>query len=210
MRTFGALLALGLATLAGCGGSDSKSCSGGAACGGTIVPGRYKISSYCAAAGGTQKVEGCEAGVGVDLSGVTFTGTMTFNADKTYQTDTVGSGTFSESFPASCLMGVSCSQIAAFLQGDPDFMSMFSSLMCTGTSNCTCSFTLKPQPEMTSGTYSTAGTTLTLTPTAGAPDSGGYCATPTQLVLTSALMAGMMAGMPEMDQIVSNIVLTKE
>lgn len=205
-------MALALAGLAGCGGGD-KSCVGGAACGGTIAPGRYKISSFCAAVSGTQMVQGCSAGISIDLSGISFTGTMTFNADKTYQTDTTGSGTFSETIPTQCLGGggsVDCSKLAEGALSDPDTAMTFSAITCSGTTACACIFTLKPQHEMASGTYSTSGTTLTLTSAAGEPDSGGYCATPTQLTLTSDMgMTGMM-GMPEMGSPQSNLVLTKE
>jgi hypothetical protein len=206
-------MALALAALAGCGG-DGKSCVGGAACGGTIAAGRYKISSFCAA-GGTQMVQGCSAGISLDLSGISFTGTMTFNADKTYQTDTTGSGTFAETIPTQCLgagtgASVDCSKLGQGALSDPDTAMIFSAITCSGTTACTCSFTLKPQHEMAAGTYSTSGTTLTLSPVAGEPDSGGYCATPTQLTLTSDMgMAGMM-GMPEMGSPQSNLVLTKE
>jgi hypothetical protein len=211
-------LALALfATVLSCGGGGEQggTCLGGPACGGTIATGRYKITSFCAGNSGTMSVAGCAAGVRVDLTGISVSGTMTFNADKSYQTDTNTGGHFTETIPASCLsmqgVTISCAQLNESAKNDPAALDDFSSVVCSGTSACTCTFTLKPGHESTSGTYATSGTTLTFSPTSGATDSGPYCATSTQLTLLSGSMATMgMPGMPTMSDDSSSIVLTKE
>lgn len=198
------------------GGEESKICAAGEACGGAITAGRYEITSFCAAIQGPVMAEGCASPLTVDLGGLTVSGSMTFDADKTYQTDTTTSGSFVEVIPGQCLsMGgfkASCAQLAAALQNQEDFNQIFSSLTCTGSDSCSCTFTLKPQRQTLSGTYSTSGTTLTLSNLAGEVDSGAYCATPSQLTLLSGGMGslGQMMGMPGMPTTTSNMVLTRK
>lgn len=218
-----AVLTLG-AALVSCGGGSSSNpaCAGGTACGGEIAAGRYKISSFCIPSG-SMPVEGCAAGVTVNTGNISVTGTFTFNADKTYQTDTTVGGSFAETIPSSCLtmqgVTVSCDQLNSIVNSDPSASDSFSSIQCGGGGGgCTCTFALKPQHQTAAGTYSTSGTTLMLNPTnGGEPDSGPYCATPTQVTLLSSMsslgmdmtMPGGMPGMKSMEAS-GSIVLTKE
>lgn len=203
------------AALGGCGGGDGAggSCVVGAACGGEIAAGRYKVTSFCAHLSEPLKVPDCDVGITVDYSGTSFTGHITFNADRTYNSELTPTGTFVEVFPAQCLnrngVQTSCMQLNAGLQEAIDEDSSFSSVSCTGGSSCTCAFTFRERLQIGSGSYSTAGTTITLS-------SGGitgrepvpYCASGNQLTMTSVMMG--MPGSAFMGTATSVLVLTKE
>jgi len=214
-RPFPMTLLLALSAGA-CGDGETRTCATGEACGGAITAGRYQITSFCAAIQGPLMADGCSSPISIDLGGLTVSGSMTFNADKSYQTDTTTSGSFVEVIPGQCLarqgLKVSCAQLTAALQSQEDASDIFSSLTCTGDDSCSCTFTLKPQRQMLAGTYATSGSTLTLSTLAGEADSGAYCATPSQLTLLSGNMAsvGQMMGMPGMPATTSNMVLTRE
>jgi hypothetical protein len=210
MRTLAGLLML--SAMASCGGGDG-SCSGGAPCGGEVNPGRYRVASFCSSITGTVKSDFCAAGITVQAGSFSASGTITFNADKTYQSDTTVGGSLVETIPAACLsqggVQLTCAQLGQALQG-PGSPSKGS---CSGTSDCTCTLKFEPQPTMTTGTYATAGTTLTTTPSGDSPSQSQYCATPTSLTLIADTrsMLGMMS--PEMAEMVtgrSAMVLTKE
>jgi hypothetical protein len=194
----------------GCGGDDD-SC-GIKPCGGTIAAGRYRIASTCVAFTEPLKVEGCEAGFTINAHGLKYDGTLTFNVDKSYEASTTVSGTFTEQIPASCLASngitVSCAQLSQLVLNNSS--DSFSAVSCSGTTSCTCRFTLKPQgPNTVTGTYAENGTNLVLTGPDGS-SSNPYCATATQVSLQSATMPGDM--MPDMDMPngVFSMVLTKE
>jgi hypothetical protein len=212
-RTGKAVALLVMLGAVSCGGSDQKSCAGGAACGGDIAAGKYKISSFCAS-GGLLKVMGCDAGINVDLSAITVAGAVTFNADKTYQVNTTTSGTLTEVIPQSCLAGggaqITCAQLTQVLQGQLAG-APFMSVACSGTSACSCQFVFKAQTSMESGTYSTSGTNLTFAPASGAPTASPYCASATQVTIQSATMSSVGGmGMGDMLDAKSSMVLTKE
>jgi hypothetical protein len=200
---------LALSLLASCGGGDGQTCATPAACGGEIAPGRYKITSYCASVNGTIKSEFCPAGIAVNSFDLKVTGTMTFNADKTYSSMGTVGATIVEVIPAECLMRgairLTCEQLTQSLR-----TSMGMSGSCTGSGACTCTLTIADMPSMASGTYSTGGTSLTITPAGGDASVGQYCATPNQVSLSTTSM-GMM-GMPDSLDVTgqSTTVFTKE
>lgn len=209
MRTLSVAALLATLVASSCGG-DGGSCAEGTPCGGEIVPARYKITSFCSSITGTVTSPSCPAGVTVVSTSLNFTGTITFNADKTYASQGSASGTIVETIPASCLsMGgltVSCAQLSQAIQRNSPGSS------CSGSSSCTCTLNLNGQATMGSGTYATSGTTLTLTTAGGSPTSSQYCATPTSVTIMSSSMSNTMgmSGMMTMTMGSSTMVLTKE
>jgi hypothetical protein len=208
MRTLSVTILLAL-TAGACGGSDGKSCSGAAPCGGEISPGRYKIASFCSSVMGNVPSAGCPAGITVASSNLSLTGTVTFNADKTYSTAGMASGSVVETIPQSCLaqggLTLSCAQLSQLVQQDSPGSS------CSGSGACTCTLVLDAQPTAATGTWATSGTTLTITPEGEAGSQSQYCATPSSVDVTSMAMNGL--GMsPMMGTLMggTNMLLTKE
>jgi len=205
MRSLGLVAALAVSMATSCGGGDG-SC-GGAACGGEIAAGRYRISSFCSSITGTVQSPLCPMGtIAVVSSALNVSGTITFNADKTYQSVTTLGGTIVEAFSGECLAKVagSCAQLNQTFGGRGG--------SCTGTTVCTCTLRLAPQDGMAMGTYSTSGTTLTITPTGKNGSPGEYCATPTSLTILSspAMNGALMPGIASMQMGTSTMTLTRE
>jgi hypothetical protein len=202
---------MGVLLVGSCGGGDSGSCSGATPCGGDLSPARYKIASYCSTIAGKVTSPSCPAGITVVSNSLTFTGTITFNADKSYQSVSQGSGSLVETIPAQCLtaggMTVTCAQLNTFFrQGEGS---------CTGSGDCTCTINFGGTPSSASGSYATSGTTLTLTPSGGTASQTQYCATPTSVTIISSSMGSMMSsmGMPQTMTMVTGsatTLLTKE
>ena len=166
-----------------CGGG-SGSCGKVSACGGDVV-GNYNISAGCInnAALNMQLVANCP-GATANASGVKVTGSGSFNADLTYSTTETLTASFSETIPASCLTTTSngititltCAQldqaIQQLVQQDP---TTIQSAHCAGANSCTCSFTLAGQTTTEMGTYTTLGTTITMTSSTGTVTTDSYC-----------------------------------
>jgi hypothetical protein len=205
--------ALGLASisLTACGGDSSRSCPDVAACGGTIAPGRYKITSYCATANAKLTSPSCAAGISFDLGGLKLTGTVTFNADMTYQSTGMASGTITQVIPASCLVSngvpLTCVQLDQAVKAQGSSSGMTGS--CSGSGDCTCVLTLNGAPSMAEGIYLTNGLTLTISPKGGETSLGDYCAKPTELRFHAFSMPSMM-GMPGVPGAESTTVMVKE
>ena len=163
MRTLALfLLTIPMALLSACGDDDGGvDCSAFTACGGDPT-GTWTIRGTCIDP--NQEVfPGCE---GATASGSpTETGTVTINADMTYTADTRTMGSASFSIPGSCLTGLtSCDMLED------------ESTMCDGTidTSCSCDITFDETSTET-GTYSTSGNNITLTPSGGSADTGEYC-----------------------------------
>jgi hypothetical protein len=211
MKTSGAVAALlGMWAVSSCGGGGG-SCEGAAACGGEVNPGRYRIASYCSSVAGTVKSASCPAGITVQNASLEASGTITFNADKTYQSDATLTARFVEIIPAECLrrgtVSITCTQLDEMLQ-QPASTTKGS---CSGTSSCTCNLTLGPQHATAMGSYSTSDTILTTVTSAGSSSRSEYCATPGSLTLISDTMSGL--GMPSAMQMLTGksiLVLARE
>lgn len=213
----GASTAFGLAVLVfaqiGCGGDGGSSCGTFTPCGGNVV-GRWNVTDSCVSASAPPMVSGCQT-QDVDASGLKMSGGSTFNADMTYSSEITVSGSVSATVPASCLMQagitLTCEQVNALfllsLIDNPD--APFSALSCTKAgSGCRCALTLKPTTGPVQGTYTTAGTLLTLTGADGSSDSSDYCVSGNKLQLKPSMMAGMgqMGGM----DVTGLVVFTKQ
>jgi hypothetical protein len=191
-------LALALAPILSACGGGAGSCGKVGACGGDVV-GTYTISAGCVntAALNMQIIEGC-AGAKINSYNTSITGSGSFNADMTYTLNETVTLSASETLPASCLtqdgLTLTCAQVDALLQSailqDP---TVFKSAHCTGSSSCTCTFTLAPQTMTQTGTYTTAGTTLTTLSSTGTPGSNEYCVKGNELHVMQVDMTMPMA-----------------
>jgi len=203
-----------------CGGSSSSTgaCSTVAACGGNLV-GTWKLVSACGHGTGTITGQGgCTVGVSDVFS--TVSGTETFNADGTYMVDESTSESDTFSFGAACLSagGVTktCAQLASALMSTAMAahpLATISPWECSqgravGGCSCNASVTVT---GLASGTYTTAGSAVTLTPSAAMAETTGYCVRGSELSLIATSqelsMASLMSGVT-LSGIA--IVLTKE
>jgi hypothetical protein len=154
MRILSLALAIPL-LLTACGDDgDSVDCSAFAACGGDVV-GSWDYAGSCP--GENTFCPGATV-----ESQPSIEGTFTFNADGTYTAMGTLNGTARSRIPGSCLTGVtSCDQLS------------FEDQTCTGdiASACTCTTTYNNEQSNESGSYTTAGTTITL----AGEDPSPYC-----------------------------------
>lgn len=206
----GIALASALATSCGDDG-DSASCPTVTGCGGNIV-GAWDIKQYCISGAQGIEVEDCPD-ARVSLNGISARGTVTYDANMTYQAVVTTSGSMVMSFPTSCIMGVTCAQLNTALSQmtrDPD--SDFSSVNCTGSNVCNCTFTFKNTPSTSTGTWQTMGNTLI----EDMDSRSEYCVQGSELRIKSTMpMSGMMGMMGAMGMTMSSeptvsAVLTKK
>jgi hypothetical protein len=153
--------------VAGCEDDGKDSCGDFGGCGGDLV-GEWKAESLCG--GGSLSVEGCAVNVPIDLGGLTTTGAITFNSDRTYRSTLGYGGSMIMHWPKACLMvmgiTLTCQQLNAginqAMMQDPD--PNIASITCSDeSSGCACLTTLRTVPAIESGRYSSSGTTLTTT-----------------------------------------------
>ena len=178
-------------------GSGSASCSGDTACGGDVV-GTWKIQAACASSStdGSGTIPNC-AGASLSTSGLTVTGTFTFGADMTYSSSLVEGGSAHYTIPNSCLtengQTVSCAELgAAFSSADTS--GTFSSASCAASgSNCVCDLGTKPQTVTETGTYTVAGSALTMTASTGDVSTSSFCSKGNELHMAEMDM-GMSVG----------------
>ena len=131
------------------------------------------------------------------------TGTLTFDAALNYTASITMALSFHMNIPASCLSGTTCADVNAGIQSVVGTDGI-QSATCTGSGSCTCVITGVTDIEDSAGTYTAAGTTLTLNATSGGNgDSGPYCVKGSSLHLISVDMSMAMA------KITGDIVLTK-
>lgn len=201
MVVFAAALA---PVLSACG--DGGSCGKVQPCGGDVV-GNYNFTAACynSAALGMEAIEGCpEATVTINSLGVS--GTANFGADMTYSVSQTITASASQTLPAPCLtMGgltLTCQQLDQLAQQLLLENPSIQSIRCSGSSSCTCTFTLAPMTTNASGTYTTSGTMLTLTSSTGGISGGPYCVQGDELHLISVDMT-MPMGTIQADQVLT-------
>jgi len=179
-------------TATGTGGAGTDLCANVTACGGDVV-GTWNVTGSCLAVSGDMDVSsfglGCPT---VTATGtLTVTGSWTANGDGTYADNTTTSGTETLELPTTCLdvsgTHTTCSRISAPLSSVG-----FATVDCVdnaATAGCTCTCTIdqagglgvSPMYPSASGTYTTAGSTLTIT--AGEQEYS-YCVEGTTLTVT--------------------------
>jgi hypothetical protein len=195
-RLCGLFSSLALASiLSSCGGGGG-SCGKVTPCGGDVV-GSYTITAGCINNAALNMQLGSTStscpGLSVSVSGTNVTGSGSFNADMTYTvTETVKLSAV-ETIPTSCLsqsgVTLTCAQLDQALQQEiASGSTTISSGHCSGTSSCTCSFTIPAQTTTETGTYTTSGTTITMTPSTGTTSSDSYCVQGNELHVMSVDM----------------------
>ena len=183
-------------------------------CGGNVV-GTWNLAGGCVnetALTNSAMIDGCP-GVTLDVANFTVSGTISLAADMTYSAgNAMESFTMTESIPASCLMGATCSDLSDQfrLQVQADPMPGLSFVSCTGTSTCACRFDAALLIMGETGKYATSGNSL-LTTAAGATagDSNDYCVQGSTMHLIE-VDATMHMGPMGQATIVTDIVAQKQ
>jgi hypothetical protein len=107
------------------------------------------------------------------------TGSISFTkATMTYTGNLTETITVQYNIPMTCLTGQTYAQYATALEQQSGTLSA----SCSGTTTCACTLSSQ-QVNDESGTYTSSGTTLTLTSTAGTSATGDYCVQGTSLHL---------------------------
>jgi hypothetical protein len=198
----------------GCDGSGGLA-SGGMCgdvqpCGGAVM-GSWKIASICnngddLLAGDASDI--CDAAT-IHLTSFTGTGTVTYKTDATYQQAGDIKIGFQLTVPMTCFAtGETCADLdTGFAQENQPGMTITSHSCVVSGSSCVC--TVATDNDATeSGTYSTAGTTLTTTPTGGDASGDQYCIegnTMHDMTVDMTMQTSMGTA-----KIVADIVLTKQ
>lgn len=178
---------------AGCeGDADGGSCGKVAACGGNIVA-DWSIEDICLE-GAFETAFSCPTAK-LDISGLSLTGTVSYKADGTYSAATTTGGTMKMTLPEACFSqgGVvaDCAKIAADANEDKKFETVTCAAAGKG---CSCTFALKTESGLETGTYVTAGNALTET-SDGDSNVSGYCVKGNELHITDPSALGMMPNM---------------
>ena len=202
------VLSVALAPIVSACGGGGGTCAKVAPCGGDVI-GNWTISDACFNTAALNMDLGMSCpGATFNITGLSVSGSASFNADLTYTTTGTTSISVQETIPVSCLTSggvtVTCEQLDQQLQ--QDIAANPSSLQtghCTGSSSCTCTITSGPQTTSGTGTYTTSGTTLTITESDGSISSNGYCVQGNELHIVQFDMT-----MP-MGTIQADTVLTK-
>jgi hypothetical protein len=208
MKASIAWIAIGV-TIMGCssssgGSGSSASCGSVAACGGDIV-GTWKIVAACAdvSAGDAGANPACPNET-VSAGPITASGTVTFNADKTYSVSFTESVSEKLFVPASCLSAngvtLSCSDLGTEFNGTSVDDAGTTTVACTASgTDCNCTFDVSEQNTSEMGTYTLSGNTFTTTASgSGTPGTASYCVQGNTLHVISMDMGSTM-GMPTSD-----------
>jgi hypothetical protein len=160
-------------THGGSGGSGGSraTCGAVSACGGDII-GSWKVIDSCLT---TNQDLSSVAGPGCTgasaLWAFTYTGTLTYNGDGTFDSTIMGSATIHEQFPSGCNpFGNTCAQDTQ----PPTDAGASSTCSTDTTGSCTCDVVTAVTAATPTGTYSVSGTTLT-TVQAGNTSTLSYC-----------------------------------
>lgn len=181
--------------LVACGDDDDGESCSTAACGGDVV-GNWQVEGMCGWGDLEASFEeSCPSGA-VDVSGVTVTGPVTFESSGSYSTSLTLGGSYSFTYPPECLTNngiqLTCEQLNAVVSqsiaDDPE--SPIQSASCSGSGTCRCTAQFVPVSIAESGTYTTSGTTLTMTDSTGEVSTSNYCVAGNSLTVTDASADG--------------------
>jgi len=176
--------ALALFTTGCGGGSGAAHCGTTQPCGGDVV-GAWSFQGTCTnVAAASADVAAACPGAAITAESVALTGGLTFNADLTYAA-TNWHETFSvtETVPLSCATGAtSCADLSGTTSDSANGTTINITTTCSGTTVCSCRGNGTISVGSDVGTYSIAGTTLTMS---GASTSGdfSYCVEESRLHL---------------------------
>lgn len=143
-------------------------------CGGDVV-GSWHLAAGCInTAALTATLAAACPGASASNGSITVNGTVTYNADLTYVASGVSETvSITEVVPLSCTGQATC---AAFAQSLMASGTGAPAVSCSGSSTCTCTISGTNPVMAESGTYSTAGTTLSSIPTTTSVQSDDlYC-----------------------------------
>ena len=108
-------------------------------------------------------------GSGLSNVNATESGTVTYTAGGTYSTNIVGTLTYTETIPQSCIAPAICSDLVY------SYSLIGAAATCSGTTVCMCTVAIAGTGAE-AGSYSTSGTSVTRTDTATAgTDTMAYC-----------------------------------
>jgi hypothetical protein len=178
--TLRAALTVAVAALAGC-ETTAPRCAF-TACGGAL-DGQWTIKERCPGA-----APECP-GVRVDTSAVTLEGSLTFSGGSNYQASVRQKGTIVATVPLACYPTASgCAAVEGELRAaaSRDPTSAIGSVVCSGTSVCTCNETLRDRPVSESGSYRIVESRVILTSAAGDATTNDYCVSGSQLKLRAS------------------------
>ena len=168
----------------GTGGSGGGSgCGSVAPCGGSIAA-TWSITGICVTPQ-TMNNPNCPGGT-LTITGATESGTLSFTSAGTYTANVTATVSIMDTTPSSCIAPATCADLAAA------YVAEGASATCTGTSVCNCTIVIASSGSE-AGTYTTSGTTLTITDSTGEVDSMGYCVQGDTLHLTNFNTAGQVA-----------------
>jgi hypothetical protein len=174
----------------GCSGSTSSggpNCSSFNACGGNIV-GTWKVTGECIGSQYNPFAAQCPSSTFSESASVS--GTLTFETNGMYTITDMGMASGSLSIPSSCLTpgGITtCDQLQADFNGDGGTGTMAT---CSTTSTgCSCQLHANQATTTTNGTYTTSGSSLTLTSN-GTSGTSPYCVQGSGLLIQT--IPGMM------------------
>ena len=156
------------AVAGGCGGdtaSNGGSCGSVAPCGGDIT-GTWTIASICLPNSSAASVGTC-AGTTLQVDSANIKGTLTFSAGTYEESVTGGSVVETVTEPMTCLNGTACASVSG-TSGN------VSGVCAVSGANCVCTATVTETVAATSGTYSIAGSMITVS-SSNAAETDGYC-----------------------------------
>jgi hypothetical protein len=217
-RAGGCVVWLAALALPACGGSSSSaSCGSQTACGGNVV-GTWKVESSCSSTSSSyrpfaipssgEKPNFCSSTL--SASGLTVSGTLTFGSDSTYSFTLVEGGSIRYTVPSWCPTGLAELAQAGANGASCSALGADVGMSCQASGgNCLCDLKLVTQTDNESGTYSVAGTNLTLMPTTGgAATTNGFCATSSELHVSEVDDTGMVVVVSP--TVSSELVATKQ
>ena len=184
---------ISVTSLACGGGSSNGSCGPITPCGGSVV-GTWKVATMClgTADAGVPKADAA-CFTTTSNPNMKYGGTFTFLTDGTYTANLAVSGSQTLTYSAGCFNGAySCSTIDSVFK-NPGTADAGLSGSCTSSSsdNCTCNETMNAQMMPIKGTYTTSGTTISMTSDSDStPDESDYCVQGNTLTLRTSSSSG--------------------
>lgn len=136
-------------------------------CGGDAV-GDWTIATACIPDFAFQAPEECPTAT-ASVSNLSLPGTVSINADGSYLLTTEGmSMDLTIHIPRSCIGDLTCTDLATYMEAD-----------CADASDgdgCDCASQQSGEPDTETGTWTSEGTTVTLTNADGEVETVDYCA----------------------------------
>ena len=184
---------MSVTSLACGGGSSNSSCGAFTPCGGAVL-GTWKVANLCtstADAGAPKADAACSTTT--SNPNMKYGGTFTFRNDGTYTANLAVSGSQTLTYSAGCFNGAySCSTIDSVFK-NPGTADAGLSGSCTSASsgNCACNETMNAQMMPIEGTYTTSGSTVTMTSGSGSsPEPSDFCVQGNTLTLRGSSSSG--------------------